>query len=93
MNVGEDVLVFYNDKASFNSFCELMRTKRHRVDQSGNLKYCSILAIISRGFGFEIQRVSILSLEFFGNLDDDDLDDFFDINQINLISFEILDLI
>lgn len=41
MNVGEDVLVFYNDKASFNAFVEMMRAERHRLDadSSGALKY------------------------------------------------------
>ena len=39
MNVGEDVLVFYNDRVSFNGFVELMRTERHRLDDSVALKY------------------------------------------------------
>ena len=41
MNVGEDILVFYNDKASFNYFVDLMRAERHRLDadSSGALKY------------------------------------------------------
>ena len=41
VNVGEDVLIFYNDKASFNAFVEMMRAERHRLDadSSGALKY------------------------------------------------------
>jgi hypothetical protein len=33
VNVGEDVLVFYNDKASFNAFVDMMRvgTKERRT--------------------------------------------------------------
>ena len=41
VNVGEDVLVFYNDKASFNEFVDMMRAERHRLDatdSSGALK-------------------------------------------------------
>ena len=40
MNVGEDILVFYNDKASFNYFVDLMRAERQRLDadSSGALK-------------------------------------------------------
>ena len=39
INAGEDVLVFYNDKASFNSFVEMMRSGRHRMDESSPLRY------------------------------------------------------
>lgn len=47
VNVGEDVLVFYNDKASFNAFVEMMRAERHRLDadSSGALKYKSNIFI------------------------------------------------
>jgi inositol 1,4,5-triphosphate receptor type 1 len=39
VNAGEDVLVFYNDKASFNQFIEMMRTERHHpMDESSPLK-------------------------------------------------------
>ena len=41
VNVGEDVLVFYNDKASFTAFVAMMRAERHRLDatdSSGALK-------------------------------------------------------
>jgi hypothetical protein len=30
VKAGEDVLVFYNDEASFNSFLEMMCSKRDR---------------------------------------------------------------
>ena len=36
---GEDVLVFYNDKASFNIFVEMMRSERNRMDDGSPLRY------------------------------------------------------
>ncbi|XP_057662060.1 inositol 1,4,5-trisphosphate receptor isoform X4 [Diorhabda carinulata] len=39
INAGEDVLVFYNDKASFNQFIEMMRSERHCMDEGSPLKY------------------------------------------------------
>ena len=39
MNAGEDVLIFYNDKASFNHFLEMMRSERNRMDDSSPLCY------------------------------------------------------
>lgn len=39
INAGEDVLVFYNDKASFNQFIEMMRSERHCMDEGNPLKY------------------------------------------------------
>lgn len=39
VNSGEDVLVFYNDKANFNYFVEMMRSDRQRMDESSPLKY------------------------------------------------------
>ncbi|KAF3428798.1 hypothetical protein E2986_14032 [Frieseomelitta varia] len=38
VQAGEDVLVFYNDRASFNHFVEMMRSERHRMDESSPLK-------------------------------------------------------
>ncbi len=38
VNAGEDVLVFYNDRASFNDFVGQMSSQRHRLDDSGALK-------------------------------------------------------
>ena len=39
VTAGEDVLVFYNDKASFNYFVEMMRSERNRMDDSSPLRY------------------------------------------------------
>lgn len=39
MNAGEDVLVFYNDKSSFSHFVSMMRSERHRMDESSALRY------------------------------------------------------
>ena len=39
MNAGEDVLIFYNDKASFNHFLEMMRSERNRMDDASPLCY------------------------------------------------------
>ena len=40
VNSGEDVLVFYNDKASFNHFTEMMRKERNSfLDDSSTLRY------------------------------------------------------
>jgi inositol 1,4,5-triphosphate receptor type 1 len=39
VNAGEDVLIFYNDKASFNHFLEMMRSERNRMDGSSPLCY------------------------------------------------------
>jgi hypothetical protein len=36
VNVGEDVLVFYNDKASFNAFFDMIRAERHRLDTTNS---------------------------------------------------------
>ena len=48
VTAGEDVLVFYNDKASFNYFVEMMRSERNRMDDSSPLRYtCSVQCPIS----------------------------------------------
>jgi hypothetical protein len=39
VNAGEDVLIFYNDRASFNHFVEMMRCERHRMDESSALRF------------------------------------------------------
>ena len=39
VNAGEEVLIFYNDKASFNHFLEMMRSERNRMDDSSPLCY------------------------------------------------------
>ena len=38
ISAGEDVLVFYNDKASFNTFVDMMRSERNRMDDSSPLR-------------------------------------------------------
>lgn len=38
VNAGEDVLVFYNDKASFSQFVSMMLSDRHRMDESSPLR-------------------------------------------------------
>lgn len=38
VNAGEEVLIFYNDKASFNHFVEMMRCQRHSMDESNPLR-------------------------------------------------------
>lgn len=71
MTVGEDILVFYNDKASFNYFVELMRAERHRLDadSSGALKYhielVRLLALLTMGKNVftEIKCHSLLTLD------------------------------
>ncbi|RWS06106.1 inositol 1:4:5-trisphosphate receptor-like protein [Dinothrombium tinctorium] len=69
INAGEDVLVFYNDKASFNSFIEMMRSERHRCDKSGPLCYhinlVKLLASCTEGKNAytEIKCHSLLSLD------------------------------
>jgi hypothetical protein len=39
VNAGEEVLIFYNDKASFNHFLEMMRSERNRMDDTSPLCY------------------------------------------------------
>ena len=71
MTVGEDILVFYNDKASFNYFVDLMRAERHRLDadSSGALKYhielVRLLALLTMGKNVftEIKCHSLLTLD------------------------------
>ena len=71
VNVGEDVLVFYNDKASFNSLVEMMRAERHRLlDRDGGaLKYhielVRLLALCTMGKNVytEIKCHSLLTLD------------------------------
>ncbi|XP_054006484.1 inositol 1,4,5-trisphosphate receptor isoform X12 [Hylaeus anthracinus] len=66
---GEDVLVFYNDRASFNHFVEMMRSERHRMDESSPLKYhvelVKLLACCTMGknVNTEIKCHSLLPLD------------------------------
>ncbi|CAG2053002.1 unnamed protein product [Timema podura] len=69
VNSGEDVLVFYNDKASFNIFVEMMRSERHRMDESSALRYhvelVKLLACCTMGKNVytEIKCHSLLPLD------------------------------
>ncbi|KAL1493193.1 hypothetical protein ABEB36_011294 [Hypothenemus hampei] len=69
INAGEEVLVFYNDKASFNHFIEMMRSERHCMDESSPLKYhvelVKLLACCTMGKNVytEIKCHSLLPLD------------------------------
>ncbi|XP_035720753.1 inositol 1,4,5-trisphosphate receptor-like isoform X4 [Vespa mandarinia] len=69
VQAGEDVLVFYNDRASFNQFVEMMRSERHRMDESSPLKYhvelVKLLACCTMGknVNTEIKCHSLLPLD------------------------------
>ncbi|KOX73812.1 Inositol 1,4,5-trisphosphate receptor [Melipona quadrifasciata] len=69
VQAGEDVLVFYNDRASFNHFVEMMRSERHRMDESSPLKYhvelVKLLACCTMGknVNTEIKCHSLLPLD------------------------------
>ncbi|TDH11017.1 hypothetical protein EPR50_G00081930 [Perca flavescens] len=68
-NVGEDVVVFYNDKASFNVMLELMAESREGVGESSPLRYhislVELLAACAEGKNVytEIKCTSLLPLE------------------------------
>jgi len=38
VNAGEDVLAFYNDKASFQHFIEMQKSERNRMDDGSSLR-------------------------------------------------------
>ncbi|XP_072402535.1 inositol 1,4,5-trisphosphate receptor isoform X3 [Diabrotica undecimpunctata] len=69
INAGEDVLVFYNDRASFNHFIEMMRSERHCMDEGSPLKYhvelVKLLACCTMGKNVytEIKCHSLLPLD------------------------------
>ncbi|KAK9889429.1 hypothetical protein WA026_004699 [Henosepilachna vigintioctopunctata] len=69
VNAGEDVLVFYNDKASFNHFIEMMQSGRHCMDEGSPLKYhvelVKLLACCTMGKNVytEIKCHSLLPLD------------------------------
>lgn len=69
INAGEEVLIFYNDKASFNHFIEMMRSERHCMDESSMLKYhvelVKLLACCTMGKNVytEIKCHSLLPLD------------------------------
>ncbi|EDV24936.1 uncharacterized protein TRIADDRAFT_56365 [Trichoplax adhaerens] len=69
VNVGEEVLLFYNDKASFDGFIEMMRSERERFEDSGALSYhinlVHLLACCTEGKNVytEIKCHSLLPLD------------------------------
>lgn len=69
VNVGEEVLLFYNDKSSFQLFVDLMRSERHRFDQASPLTYhinlVQLLALCTEGKNVytEIKCHSLLPLD------------------------------
>ncbi|XP_061662420.1 inositol 1,4,5-trisphosphate receptor type 3 isoform X8 [Syngnathoides biaculeatus] len=68
-NAGEDVVVFYNDKASFNVMLELMAESREGVGENSPLRYhislVELLAACAEGKNVytEIKCTSLLPLE------------------------------
>ena len=38
LTAGEDVLAFYNDRASFHHFIEMQKSERSRMDDSSSLR-------------------------------------------------------
>nr|BAN82187.1 hypothetical protein [Ovophis okinavensis] len=69
VNGGEDVLVFYNDRASFPALLQMMCSERDRVDESGPLVYhitlVELLAACTEGKNVytEIKCNSLLPLD------------------------------
>lgn len=63
------MLVFYNDKASFNHFIEMMRSERHCMDEGSSLRYhvelVKLLACCTMGKNVytEIKCHSLLPLD------------------------------
>lgn len=69
MNSGEDVLVFYNDRASFQTLVQMMRSERDRMDENSPLMYhihlVELLAVCTEGKNVytEIKCNSLLPLD------------------------------
>ena len=71
VNVGEEALVFYNDKASFNAFVKMMKAERNvaAADRSGSLRYhielVRLLSLCTMGKNVytEIKCHSLLTLD------------------------------
>ena len=69
VNVGDEVLLFYNDKASFQTLIELMQSDCHRMDPSSPLLYhinlVQLLACCTEGKNVytEIKCHSLLPLD------------------------------
>uniref|UniRef100_A0A672PLI6 Inositol 1,4,5-trisphosphate receptor n=1 Tax=Sinocyclocheilus grahami TaxID=75366 RepID=A0A672PLI6_SINGR len=69
VNSGEDVLVFYNDRASFQTLVQMMRSERERMDENSALMYhihlVELLAVCTEGKNVytEIKCNSLLPLD------------------------------
>ncbi|XP_058855370.1 inositol 1,4,5-trisphosphate receptor type 1 isoform X3 [Acipenser ruthenus] len=69
VNAGEDVLVFYNDRASFQTLVQMMRSERDRMDVNSSLIYhihlVELLAVCTEGKNVytEIKCNSLLPLD------------------------------
>ena len=69
VNVGDEVLIFYNDKASRSLLLELMRSERERMDEASKLRYhmelVNLLSNCTEGknASTEIQCHSLLPLD------------------------------
>ncbi|XP_017160266.1 inositol 1,4,5-trisphosphate receptor type 1-like isoform X2 [Poecilia reticulata] len=69
VNAGEDVLVFYNDRASFQTLVGMMRSERDRMDENSPLRYhihlVELLAVCTEGKNVytEIKCNSLLPLD------------------------------
>ncbi|XP_062319249.1 inositol 1,4,5-trisphosphate receptor type 1 isoform X4 [Osmerus eperlanus] len=69
VNSGEDVLVFYNDRASFQTLIQMMRSERDRMDENSHLMYhihlVELLAVCTEGKNVytEIKCNSLLPLD------------------------------
>uniref|UniRef100_A0A670JDL8 Inositol 1,4,5-trisphosphate receptor n=1 Tax=Podarcis muralis TaxID=64176 RepID=A0A670JDL8_PODMU len=69
VNAGEDVLVFYNDRASFQTLVQMMRSERDRMDENSALMYhihlVELLAVCTEGKNVytEIKCNSLLPLD------------------------------
>ncbi|XP_028854498.1 inositol 1,4,5-trisphosphate receptor type 1 isoform X1 [Denticeps clupeoides] len=69
VNSGEDVLVFYNDRASFQTLVQMMRLERERLDENSALRYhihlVELLAVCTEGKNVytEIKCNSLLPLD------------------------------
>ncbi|CAG0888142.1 unnamed protein product, partial [Cyprideis torosa] len=69
VNAGEDVLVFYTDRTSFPQLIDMMRSERHRLDESSPLQYhielVKLLALCTGGKNVftELKCHSLLPLD------------------------------
>ena len=69
VNVGDEVLIFYNDKASRAELLGLMRSERERMDEASKLRYhmelVNLLSNCTEGknASTEIQCHSLLPLD------------------------------